>query len=193
MLPPKSLYNSKKLKSIKEKLFIIIFGHETKAGKLFDLVLLWLIVGSVIVVMAESVPSLGNRFEKTFMYLEWVFTILFTIEYLLRVFITNKPLKYIFSFWGIIDFLAQSIENSPEFDVEPDPRTGLTPQNPKNTMTILIDGPSEAEFLHVPYKGHKYTVEDTAWNYNAFTNLYYLYQTAVTDVSTNIVPVTIAK
>ncbi len=94
---------------------------------------------------------------------------------------------------GIIDFLAQGIENSPEFAVEPDPRTGLTPQNPKNTMTILIDGQSEAELLHVPYKGHKYTIEYTSWNYDVFTNLYYLYQTAVTDVSTNIVPVTIAK
>jgi hypothetical protein len=94
---------------------------------------------------------------------------------------------------GIIDFLAESIENSPEFDVEPDPRTGLTPQNPKNTMTILIDGQSDAEFLHVPYKGHEYTIEYTPWNYDVFTNLYYLFQTAVTDVSTNIVPVTIAK
>ena len=94
---------------------------------------------------------------------------------------------------GIIDFLAEGIENSPEFDVEPDPRTGLTPQNPKNTMTILIDGKSDAEFLHVPYKGHQYTIEYTPWNYDVFTNLYYLYQTAVTDVSTNIVPVTIAK
>jgi hypothetical protein len=94
---------------------------------------------------------------------------------------------------GIIDFLAESIENSPEFDVEPDPRTGLTPQNPKNTMTILIDGTSDAEFLHVPYKGHEYTIEYTPWNYDVFTNLYYLYQTAVTDVSANIVPVTIAK
>ena len=94
---------------------------------------------------------------------------------------------------GIIDFLAESIENSPEFDVEPDPRTGLTPQNPKNTMTILIDGQSEVEFLHIPYKGHQYTIEYTPWNYDVFTNLYYLYQTAVTDVSANIVPVTIAK
>jgi hypothetical protein len=94
---------------------------------------------------------------------------------------------------GIIDFLAESIENSPEFDVEPDPRTGLTPQNPKNTMTILIDDKSDAEFLHVPYKGHQYTIEYTPWNYDVFTNLYYLYQTAVTDVSANIVPVTIAK
>ena len=94
---------------------------------------------------------------------------------------------------GIIDFLAESIENSPEFDVEPDPRTGLTPQNPKNTMTILIDGQSEEEFLHVPYGGREYTIEYTPWNYDVFTNLYYLYQTAVTDVSTNIVPVTIAK
>ncbi len=94
---------------------------------------------------------------------------------------------------GIIDFLAECIENSPEFDVESDPRTGLTPQNPRNTMTILIDEPSDAKFLRVPYKDHEYAIENTAWNYDAFTNLYYLYQTAVTDVSANIVPVTIAK
>jgi voltage-gated potassium channel len=94
------------LKSFRDKLFTVIFGTETTAGRAFDVALLWLIVGSVVAVMAESIPVLGNRFAKIFMYLEWVFTFLFTLEYLLRVFITHKPLKYIFSFWGIIDFLA---------------------------------------------------------------------------------------
>jgi len=77
--------------------------------------------------------------------------------------------------------------------VEPDPRTGLTPNNPKNTLTILIDDPSAAEFLHVPYRGHEYTIGYTTWDYEAFKNLYHLFQTAVTDVSTTVVPVTISK
>ena len=97
------------------------------------------------------------------------------------------------SLYGIMDFLAGGIENSPEFDVEPDPRTGLTPNNPKNTLTILIDDPSAAEFLHVPYRGHEYTIGYTTWDYEAFKNLYHLFQTAVTDVSTTVVPVTISK
>ncbi len=97
------------------------------------------------------------------------------------------------SLYGIIDFLADGIENSPEFDVEPDPRTGLTPENPKNTLTIMIDEPSAAEFLRVPYRGHNYTIGYTSWDYDAFKNLYHLFQTAVTDVSAQLVPITISK
>jgi len=97
------------------------------------------------------------------------------------------------SLYGIIDFLADGIENSPEFDVEPDPRTGLIPENPKNTLTILVDEPSAVEFLHVPYKGHEYTIGYTPWDYEAFRNLYHLFQTAVTNVSTSVVPITISK
>jgi hypothetical protein len=97
------------------------------------------------------------------------------------------------SLYGIMDFLADGIENSPEFDVKPDPRTGLTPKNPKNTLTILIDEPKAAEFLHVPYRGHEYTIGHTSWDYETFKNLYHLFQTAVTGVSTQAVPVTISK
>jgi len=97
------------------------------------------------------------------------------------------------SLYGIMDFLADGIESSPEFDVEPDPRTGLIPENPKNTLTILIDEPSPAEFLHVPYRGHEYTIGYTRWDYEAFKNLYHLFQTAVTDVSAQVVPITISK
>ncbi|MEQ8878116.1 MAG: ion transporter, partial [Cyclobacteriaceae bacterium] len=75
-------------------------------GKLFDVVLLWAIVGSILVVTFESVKELNDRFESAFAVFEWVFTILFSIEYLLRIFILKKPLKYVFSFLGIIDFLA---------------------------------------------------------------------------------------
>lgn len=94
------------LKTYRDKLFIIVFGHETKAGKLFDILLLWLIVASVLTVMVESIPNLGKEFERGFFILELIFTAVFTIEYLLRIVISPNPLRYIFSFWGIIDFLA---------------------------------------------------------------------------------------
>lgn len=92
----------------KEKLNAIIFGTDTKAGKLFDIVLLWLILISILVVVAESMPELGLRFPHFFEYAEWGFTILFTIEYILRIYIAKKKTKYIFSVWGIIDFLSIS-------------------------------------------------------------------------------------
>ncbi len=95
-------------RTIKEKLNTIVFGTDTKAGKLFDIVLLWAILASIIVVVAESMPELGLRFPITFYYAEWFFTIAFTIEYLLRIYITHQKKKYIFSSWGIIDFLSIS-------------------------------------------------------------------------------------
>ena len=97
------------------------------------------------------------------------------------------------SLYGIMDFLADGIDESPEFDVEPDPRTGLTPNNPTNTLTILVDDPSSDRFLHVPYRDHDYTIGYTTWDYEAFKNLYHLFQTAVTDVAKTVVPVTISK
>ena len=90
----------------KKDLYQIVFGTDTKAGKRFDVVLLWLILISIIIVMLESVPELGAKYAKLFFFVEWVLTILFTIEYLLRIYISHKPLKYIFSFWGLIDFLS---------------------------------------------------------------------------------------
>ncbi len=96
----------KRFPELRSKLYVIVFGTETKAGKFFDIVLLWAIVGSILIVTLESVRELNDRFEPVFAVLEWVFTILFSIEYLLRLFILKKPLKYVFSFLGIIDFLA---------------------------------------------------------------------------------------
>lgn len=75
-------------------------------GKLFDVVLLILISLSVIVVMLESVTSLQARFAELFLYLEWGFTIVFTIEYLLRLYCVYHPWKYASSFFGVIDLLA---------------------------------------------------------------------------------------
>lgn len=90
----------------RRRLHEIIFEADTRAGKLFDLVLLWLIIASVVVVMLESVNSLGKRYGEAFYYIEWIFTGLFTLEYILRLISVRRPLSYAFSFFGIIDLLA---------------------------------------------------------------------------------------
>lgn len=91
---------------LKQKLYKIVFETDTKSGKKFDVFLLWIILFSVLVVMIESVPEMGNRFSYFFFVVEWSLTIIFSIEYLLRLWISPKPIKYVFSFWGIIDLLS---------------------------------------------------------------------------------------
>jgi voltage-gated potassium channel len=89
----------------KKRLYEIIFEADTPAGKLFDVSLLIVIVLSTIVVMLESVPQLGG-YARLFFTLEWIFTILFTIEYILRILVVNRKRRYIFSFLGIVDLLS---------------------------------------------------------------------------------------
>ncbi len=91
---------------IKERLYEIIFEADTREGKTFDVLLITTIVISIIAVILDSVPEINASMHNTFMTIEWVITIFFTIEYLLRILIVRKPLKYIFSFYGIIDLLA---------------------------------------------------------------------------------------
>lgn len=91
---------------MRKKLYRIIFEHDTRAGRQFDVVLLWLILFSVSVVIIESIPIVQAALFPVFYSIEWFLTILFTIEYLLRIWSSPKPLKYIFSFWGIIDLLS---------------------------------------------------------------------------------------
>jgi voltage-gated potassium channel len=88
------------------KLHKIIFEAETPVGKVFDITLLILIVISVFIVLLDSVSHLNARYGLLFYYAEWFFTILFTLEYILRIVATRHPPKYIFSFYGIIDLLA---------------------------------------------------------------------------------------
>lgn len=90
----------------KEKIHEIIFEADTKEGKLFDVVLLIAILASVIIVMLESVPQYGETYSELFFYLEWFFTILFSIEYILRLYSVYRPMKYVTSFFGIIDLLS---------------------------------------------------------------------------------------
>lgn len=84
----------------------IIYEAETPIGKMFDLVLLILIVLSVIFVMLESVSSIDTQFHEVLYIGEWVITIFFTFEYIARIITVKKPFRYIFSFYGIIDFLS---------------------------------------------------------------------------------------
>jgi len=83
----------------REKLHEIIFEAETKAGKLFDILLLVMIFMSIIVLMLESVPAYYAVYSEFFLILEWVFTIFFTIEYLLRIYSVYRPILFIQFFW----------------------------------------------------------------------------------------------
>ncbi len=90
----------------KSKLHTIIYEADTPMGKLFDVVLLILILVSVIFVMLESVKGFPKEVYDILYYGEWVITIFFTFEYIARVITIKKPSQYIFSFYGIIDFLS---------------------------------------------------------------------------------------
>jgi len=95
-----------KPEGLKGRLQEIIFEADTPAGKLFDVVLLVAILLSVIFVILESVPSLAASYGKFFYTSEIILTILFTIEYLLRIWVLKKPIKYMTSFFGVVDLLA---------------------------------------------------------------------------------------
>ena len=88
------------------RLHTVIFGHETTAGKAFDVALLVAIVASVGAVMADSVPSLRSTWGTPLRIAEWTFTLLFSIEYVLRLACAERPTRYATSFFGLIDLAA---------------------------------------------------------------------------------------
>jgi voltage-gated potassium channel len=90
----------------KKQLYEIIFKADTPAGKVFDVALIVCILISIIVVMLESVKSIDTQYHALIDTTEWIFTILFTIEYILRLICTPFKLRYVFSFYGIVDFLS---------------------------------------------------------------------------------------
>lgn len=92
--------------SWKEKLHEIIYEADTKAGKTFDVILLISILASILLVMLESVDSIDKKYHFLLNIGEWIITIFFSIEYILRIISIKKPFKYIFSFYGIIDLLS---------------------------------------------------------------------------------------
>ncbi|WP_179345287.1 ion transporter [Winogradskyella ursingii] len=90
----------------KTKLHEIIYEADTPAGKLFDVVLLIAILASIVLVMLESVSSFDAKYHNFLNIAEWIITILFTVEYILRIITVNKPWRYVKSFYGIIDLLS---------------------------------------------------------------------------------------
>ncbi|WP_291115834.1 ion transporter [Flavobacterium sp. UBA6135] len=90
----------------KQKTHIIIYGTNTVAGRMFDLILLGLIFLSVLLVMLETIEGFDVKYHNQILFLEWIITIFFSIEYILRIICIDKPKRYIFSFYGIIDLIA---------------------------------------------------------------------------------------
>ena len=90
----------------RERIRQIIFEAEDPVSRGFDIILLIAIFLSVITVMIESIPSVEAKWNTLFLVLEWFFTIIFTIEYILRLYTVKKPWAYATSFYGVIDLLA---------------------------------------------------------------------------------------
>lgn len=84
----------------------IIFEAETPAGRRFDIILLWLIGLSILVVVLESVPAIAAKYSAPLHAAEWFFTAIFTLEYLVRLHVVRHPVRYARSFYGIVDFLS---------------------------------------------------------------------------------------
>ncbi|NPA68505.1 MAG: ion transporter [Chlorobi bacterium] len=93
-------------KTLKSRLYEIVFEADTRAGKAFDIILLILILLSAFIVMAESIEDVSVKYHRILRASEWAVTILFTFEYFLRIRLVEKKTSYIFSFYGIIDFLS---------------------------------------------------------------------------------------
>lgn len=102
----KTKETNKSFPSWKNKLHEIIYEADTPSGKWFDIILIIAIIISILMVMLESIESFDKDYHNFLNITEWVITILFTIEYIARIITIRKPLSYIFSFYGIIDFLA---------------------------------------------------------------------------------------
>jgi voltage-gated potassium channel len=96
----------KPLSGWRQRWYAIIFESDTRAGRLFDKVLIGVILVSVAVVVADSVAALNSEYGHIFQALEWAFTLLFTAEYIARLVCTRRPLRYATSFFGLIDLAA---------------------------------------------------------------------------------------
>lgn len=92
--------------SVKHTLYVTIFGTHTRAGKTFDIALIIAIMSSLVVLVLDSIPSISAQWSRELKYLEYMFTGLFTIEYILRLYCSPKPMAYAKSFYGVVDLLA---------------------------------------------------------------------------------------
>jgi voltage-gated potassium channel len=91
---------------LRDRIHEIIFEAETPAGKAFDVVLLWAILLSVLIVLLDSVSSIQAQYGDQLRILEWLFTLLFTAEYALRLYCVARPSRYIGSFFGLVDLIS---------------------------------------------------------------------------------------
>ena len=91
---------------LQKRLNSIIFGTDTQGGKRFDVWLIYVICISVAVVLFDSVDNIHERYGRWLYIAEWVFTIVFTVEYLLRIYCSPRPWMYIRSFYGVVDLLS---------------------------------------------------------------------------------------
>ncbi len=92
--------------SLKLKVRRIIFGTASPGGKTFDIVLIYVILLSVLVVMLDSVSWIGAEYQRTFWWLEWFFTLIFTVEYIARLYCATHRWSYARSFYGLVDLLS---------------------------------------------------------------------------------------
>ncbi|MCB1679330.1 MAG: ion transporter [Halioglobus sp.] len=88
------------------KFYEVIFGTETPAGRWFDLCLILVIMTSVVVIMLDSIPGLHADYGRLFLQVEWLFTLLFTVEYAIRIWCTPNRKGYVMSLYGVVDLLA---------------------------------------------------------------------------------------
>ncbi|PML51071.1 ion transporter [Vibrio lentus] len=93
-------------KPLKHHLYVIIFGTHTPAGRVFDISLIVAILASLLVLILESIPNVMTEWSQQLRYIEYTFTALFTVEYLLRLYCSPKPKSYATSFYGVVDLLA---------------------------------------------------------------------------------------
>ena len=93
-------------KTLKQTLYEVIFGTDTPAGRRFDLILITAIVASVMAVMIDTVEWLSLGHHSALLTAEWIFTAIFTFEYLVRIYCSPQPFRYMRSFYGIVDLFS---------------------------------------------------------------------------------------
>ena len=92
--------------SLRERLYVIVFQSDTPAGRRFDQILLLIILASLVTVILDSIDSVHQSYAGLLAGIEWGFTAVFLFEYLTRLYCSPKPLRYAFSFYGLVDLLA---------------------------------------------------------------------------------------
>ncbi|HCN46579.1 MAG TPA: ion transporter [Pseudomonas sp.] len=92
--------------SLRQRLFVIVFQTDTVAGRRFDTILLLIILASLVTVILDSIDEVHQSYAGLLAAIEWGFTAVFLVEYLLRLYCSPKPLRYAFSFYGLVDLLA---------------------------------------------------------------------------------------